>query len=188
MFNIGFGELAIICIVLIIAVGPERLPSMMKSLGKTLRTLRQASRDIRASTGIDELMREDFDLYSPPAPRRPLVAQLPPTPPPLGTPEQSSSATAATAPTVASAAPGDTPISPPAAPLALPAESSVAAEPKPISREDLVEAPSVVAISPPASAFIQAPSVHTTEAAPGTAPVPAPVDHGDNGDGKPRGE
>lgn len=74
MFNIGFGELAIICIVLIIAVGPERLPSMMKTLGRTIRTLRQASRDIRASTGIDELLREDFDLYTPPPPpRRPAI-------------------------------------------------------------------------------------------------------------------
>jgi sec-independent protein translocase protein TatB len=77
MFNIGFGELAVICIVLIIAVGPERLPSMMKTLGKTLRTLRQASRDIRASTGIDDLMREDFDFNTPV--RRPYV---PPAPPP----------------------------------------------------------------------------------------------------------
>jgi sec-independent protein translocase protein TatB len=65
MWNIGFGELAIICIVLIIAVGPERLPSMMKTVGKTVRTLRQASRDLRESTGIDELLREDFD-YRPP--------------------------------------------------------------------------------------------------------------------------
>jgi sec-independent protein translocase protein TatB len=77
MFNIGFGELAVICIVLIIAVGPDRMPSMMKSLGKTLRTLRQASRDIRASTGIDELMRDDFD-YAPP--RKPYVAPVPPPP------------------------------------------------------------------------------------------------------------
>jgi sec-independent protein translocase protein TatB len=66
MFNIGFGEFAIIFIVLILAVGPERLPTMMKTIGKTMRTLRNASRDLRASTGIDELMREDFDLYSPP--------------------------------------------------------------------------------------------------------------------------
>lgn len=65
MWNIGFGELAIICIVLIIAVGPERLPSMMKTVGKTVRTLRQASRDLRESTGIDELLREDYD-YRPP--------------------------------------------------------------------------------------------------------------------------
>ena len=63
MFNIGFSELAIICIVLIIAVGPERLPSMMKTLGKTIRTLRQASRDIRASTGIDEYFAESVRAY-----------------------------------------------------------------------------------------------------------------------------
>jgi Tat protein translocase TatB subunit len=81
MGNIGFGELAIICIVLIIAVGPERLPAMMKTFGKTMRTLRQASRDIRASTGIDELMREDFDIQ--PAPRRPFV-QPPVEGPPVG--------------------------------------------------------------------------------------------------------
>lgn len=81
MFNIGFSELAIICIVLIIAVGPERLPSMMKTFGRTMRTLRQASRDIRASTGIDELMREDFDIQ--PAPRRPFIAPPVDSPPPV---------------------------------------------------------------------------------------------------------
>jgi Tat protein translocase TatB subunit len=78
MLNIGFGELVIICIVLIVAVGPDRLPSMMKSLGKTMRTLRQASKDLRESTGIDELLREDFDLRAPP--RRPFTAPRPPEP------------------------------------------------------------------------------------------------------------
>jgi sec-independent protein translocase protein TatB len=139
MFNIGFGELAVICIVLIIAVGPERLPSMMKTLGKTLRTLRQASRDIRASTGIDELMREDFDLYAPikpQPPRRPAIAA-------------------------------------PAEPAALPASIEVAAdaqaadsEPKPVSREEIVELdddrPSVV-VAPPAQA-IGLPSEEPAEA------------------------
>ena len=65
--SIGVGELAVICVVLILAVGPERLPTMMKTLGKTMRTLRQASRDIRSATGIDELMRDDgFDTHVPP--------------------------------------------------------------------------------------------------------------------------
>lgn len=79
MFNIGFSELVVICIVLIVVVGPERLPSMMKTIGKTIRSVRQASRDIRASTGIDELLREDFDLYAPlPQRRQPLVPEQPP--------------------------------------------------------------------------------------------------------------
>src|SRR4029079_5544784 len=56
---IGPGELLVICVVLIIAVGPERLPQFMKTVGGTLRTLRQASRDIRTSVGIDEMMRPD---------------------------------------------------------------------------------------------------------------------------------
>lgn len=131
MFNIGFGELAVICIVLIIAVGPERLPSMMKTLGKTIRTLRQASRDIRASTGIDELMREDFDLYAPikpAAPRRPAVVPTPELP----------ASTSSADPSV------------PTTPAA-----NVADEPRPISREELVEdegQPSVV-VSPPPQAI-----------------------------------
>jgi len=69
MFNLGFGELAVIFIVLIIAVGPDRLPTMMKGLGKTIRTVRQASRDIRATVGIDEMLREDMLQ---PLPRRPV--------------------------------------------------------------------------------------------------------------------
>src|ERR1700712_4810503 len=117
MFNIGFGELAVICIVLIIAVGPDRLPSMMKSLGKTIRTLRQASRDIRASTGIDELMREDFDLYAPikPAPQPRRLAPVP-------APEPELVASDVLVPS--------TPITP---------ASNVETEPTPVSREDVVE-------------------------------------------------
>jgi len=147
MFNIGFGELAIICIVLIIAVGPERLPSMMKTLGKTIRTLRQASRDIRASTGIDELLREDFDLYSPPPPpRRP--AYVPPTPDPAApapvsrqdalepgaaTPPEPASLPANAGPAAAGAGllGGSAPQPQPDAPAATPAEPAPA-EPAPL--------------------------------------------------------
>jgi sec-independent protein translocase protein TatB len=133
MFNIGFGELAVICIVLIIVVGPERLPSMMKTLGKTLRTLRQASRDIRASTGIDELMREDFDLY---APVKPSV----PKPPPVSIPAEAALPAAALQTEAASATA---------------ASAQDGAEPKPISREEALDAdapadrPSVVVAPPP---------------------------------------
>jgi sec-independent protein translocase protein TatB len=69
MFNFGFGEILVICVILIVVVGPERLPALMKSVGKGMRTVRQASRDIRATVGIDELMRED--VLAPPPPRRP---------------------------------------------------------------------------------------------------------------------
>ncbi len=84
--GVGFGELAVICIILILAIGPERMPQAMRTVGKTLRTLRQASRDIRSATGIDELLREDL-LDGRPAVRRPAppvgpaVNRLPEPPP-----------------------------------------------------------------------------------------------------------
>lgn len=85
MFNFGFGEILVICVILIVVVGPERLPALMKNVGKGMRTVRQASRDIRATVGIDELMRED--VLAPPPPRRPAptatVSRALPTPAPL---------------------------------------------------------------------------------------------------------
>ena len=70
MLGIGFGEFALIVLVLIIVLGPERLPSFMKSVGKGIRTMRQASRDIRTAVGIDEMMREEV-VYRPPPVRKP---------------------------------------------------------------------------------------------------------------------
>jgi sec-independent protein translocase protein TatB len=75
MFSLGFGEIVIICLILIVVVGPERLPSVMKSVGKTMRTVRQASRDLRETVGLDELMREDV-LRPIPPPRRPPPATI----------------------------------------------------------------------------------------------------------------
>lgn len=156
MFNIGFGELAIICIVLIIAVGPERLPSMMKTLGKTIRTLRQASRDIRASTGIDELLREDFDLYSPPTPpRRP--AYVPPTPEP--------EAPAPVSRQEALAPPID----------AAPAQQTPA-EPAPAEPAPAAPAPAVAPVASAALLGGVAPQLPAPEPAPATPVAPAPAE------------
>ncbi|MDH5493385.1 MAG: twin-arginine translocase TatA/TatE family subunit, partial [Myxococcales bacterium] len=49
-------------IVLIVVVGPDRLPAFMKTVGKGLRTFRQASTDLRKQSGIDELLREGDPL------------------------------------------------------------------------------------------------------------------------------
>jgi sec-independent protein translocase protein TatB len=77
MFNMGFSEILLICAVLIIVVGPERLPTLMKTVGKTLRTVRQASQEIKATVGLDELMREDITRpLPPPKPRLAPVATV----------------------------------------------------------------------------------------------------------------
>lgn len=78
MFGIGFGEMLIIAVVLLIAVGPKQLPSMMKTVGKGMRDLRRAADDLRKSTGIDELLRDE-ELRNPlrePPPRPLSVAEL----------------------------------------------------------------------------------------------------------------
>lgn len=59
MFGIGFGEIVIILIVLLIAVGPEKMPTFMKALGRGLREFRRATRELRSSVGIDELLRDE---------------------------------------------------------------------------------------------------------------------------------
>lgn len=73
MFGIGFSELIVIGIILIVAVGPNRMPGMLKAVVKAYREFRRATRELRASTGIDEILQDEDlralkkPLYVPPA-------------------------------------------------------------------------------------------------------------------------
>jgi sec-independent protein translocase protein TatB len=78
MFGIGAGEMVVIAILILIAVGPDRMPALMKTLGKGMRDVRRTTNDLRRSTGIDEILEENdlrdpFGLKSPvqkkPAPK-----------------------------------------------------------------------------------------------------------------------
>jgi sec-independent protein translocase protein TatB len=64
MFGIGFGEFLMIGVVLLMAVGPRRMPVMIKSVGRAMREFRKATRELRAQVGLDELM-NDEDLAQP---------------------------------------------------------------------------------------------------------------------------
>ena len=64
MFGIGFTEMLIIGVVLLFAVGPRQLPALMKQVGKGIRDVRRAADDLRRSTGIDDLLRDE-DLRNP---------------------------------------------------------------------------------------------------------------------------
>ena len=86
MFGIGFGELLVIGALLLMAVGPRRMPVMMKSIGRAMREFRKATRELRAQVGLDELMAEDDVLMkSSPTKLRPVPAakavQVAPTEP-----------------------------------------------------------------------------------------------------------
>ncbi len=107
MFGIGPTELIFFLVILLLAVGPEKLPTFMRTVGKGLRQLRSASREFKDAIGLDELMREGDPFRAPPVrpPRaRPVPvkpedakpqAQPPPhptTPPPVPPPRDAAQA------------------------------------------------------------------------------------------------
>jgi TatA/E family protein of Tat protein translocase len=56
MFGIGFQEMLIILVVVLIFFGPKRLPDLAKSLGKGIAEFKKASEEVKK--GIDEAVRE----------------------------------------------------------------------------------------------------------------------------------
>ncbi len=59
MFGFSFGELLVICVVALIAVGPKKLPGMLQTLGQWLRKIRNLTTEVRSQTGIDDLLRSE---------------------------------------------------------------------------------------------------------------------------------
>lgn len=105
MFGIGPTELIFFLVILLVAVGPEKLPTFMRTVGKGLRQIRSASREFKDAIGLDELMREGDPFRAPPVrpPRaRPVAveskaAKSPPqpqpsTPPPVPPPSDAAQA------------------------------------------------------------------------------------------------
>lgn len=93
MFGVGPTELAFFLVIVLLAVGPERLPTFMRTVGRGLRQVRNASREFKEAIGFDELMREGDPFRAPPV-RPPQARPVPvkdeeetgsaprPTPPP----------------------------------------------------------------------------------------------------------
>jgi sec-independent protein translocase protein TatB len=121
--SLGFQEILVICVILIVVVGPEKLPAMMKGVGKALRTMREASREIRTTVGIDEMLRED--VLRPPPPRpRPVPSATVARAASLPTGDAPVTSAPAANPQIANAPPSPMPVepaSPPPAELASPA-------------------------------------------------------------------
>ncbi len=91
MFGIGFGEFVVIGVLLLVAVGPRRMPVMMKSVGRAMREFRKATRELRAQVGLDELL-ADEDLANP-------MRRVPPrVRPDVAAPRAAAAAVAASAP------------------------------------------------------------------------------------------
>ncbi|AKT40922.1 Sec-independent protein translocase protein TatB [Chondromyces crocatus] len=59
MFGFSFGEILVLVIVGIVVVGPRKLPQMMRTLGQWVSKIRRMSTDLRAQSGIDDLIRQE---------------------------------------------------------------------------------------------------------------------------------
>ena len=66
MFDIGFWEFALIAIVALMVVGPDRLPSMVRTagqlMGRAKRTLRELKYDLERQVELEEIdrLKNDF--------------------------------------------------------------------------------------------------------------------------------
>lgn len=88
MFGLGMGEIAIILVLALILLGPQKLPDAAKQLGKGLREFRKATDDLKSQF--------ESELYAEPAkpqkptlvepPRAPAEGEAPPAVPPGGVP------------------------------------------------------------------------------------------------------
>ena len=69
MFGIGMTELLVIFVIGLLVLGPKRLPSLARSLGRSLAEFRRASNDIRRDfMDVAEEVRIDTAASSPPEP------------------------------------------------------------------------------------------------------------------------
>lgn len=59
MFGLSFSELIVIGVVALVAVGPQKLPGMLRTLGEWIRKARNLTNEVRAQTGIDEILRAE---------------------------------------------------------------------------------------------------------------------------------
>ncbi len=53
MFGLGFSEILVIAVVILLVVGPEKLPEFMQMLGKNIRKVRNASDELKDSLKIN---------------------------------------------------------------------------------------------------------------------------------------
>lgn len=60
-FGIGFSEVLLILVVVLLVVGPKKLPEIARTLGKGVRAARRAGQELRDAVQLDEIRRNVYD-------------------------------------------------------------------------------------------------------------------------------
>ena len=59
MFGLSFGELCVLLMVAVVVLGPKELPRYLRKAGQFVGQLRRMAYDMRAKSGIDEVLRTE---------------------------------------------------------------------------------------------------------------------------------
>jgi sec-independent protein translocase protein TatB len=59
VFGFSFTELALTAVVALLVVGPKKLPQMLRTLGTWVRKIRKMTTEVRAQTGIDDILKQE---------------------------------------------------------------------------------------------------------------------------------
>jgi sec-independent protein translocase protein TatB len=59
VFGFSFGELVVLIIVAVIVIGPKDLPKVLRKMGQTAGKLRRMAAELRAQSGIDDVLRAE---------------------------------------------------------------------------------------------------------------------------------
>jgi len=59
VFGFSFGELIVLIVVAIVVIGPKDLPKVLRKLGQWSGKLRRMAADLRAQSGIDDVLRAE---------------------------------------------------------------------------------------------------------------------------------
>jgi sec-independent protein translocase protein TatB len=59
VFGFSFGELVVLVIVAVVVIGPKDLPRILRKAGQWAGKLRRMASDLRAQSGIDEVLRHE---------------------------------------------------------------------------------------------------------------------------------
>jgi sec-independent protein translocase protein TatB len=59
VFGFSFGELVVLMIVAVVVIGPKELPKVLRKAGQWAAKLRRMASDIRAQSGIDDVLKHE---------------------------------------------------------------------------------------------------------------------------------
>lgn len=57
----SFGELVVLALIALIVIGPKDLPKLLRTAGRTIGSIKRLVTDVRRETGLDEVLRGDFE-------------------------------------------------------------------------------------------------------------------------------